>query len=129
MEQAGMNAPGTLRDAIAAEILALRDWLNEVFADEIPSQLYNLLTAQSLEAKQAEPPAAATRPATFQLTADQQAAIEGILQDITKPGATPVLCGYAGTGKTVSTAALVSRLADLGKRVVVATTTLSLIHI
>jgi len=24
MEQAGMNAPGTLRDAIAAEILALR---------------------------------------------------------------------------------------------------------
>ena len=123
MEQAGMNAPGTPRDAIAAEILALRDWLDEVFADEIPPQLYNLLTAQSLEAEQAEPPAAAAKPATLQLTADQQAAIEGILEDIRKPGATPVLCGYAGTGKTVTTAALVSRLADLGKRVVVATPT------
>jgi exodeoxyribonuclease-5 len=126
MEQAGMNAPGTPRDAIAAEIRAIRDWLlglDEVFADAIPSQLYNLLTAQSLEAEKAEPPAAATRPATLQLTADQQAAIEGILEDITKPGATPVLCGYAGTGKTVTTAALVSRLADLGKRVVVATPT------
>ena len=123
MEQAGMNAPGTPRDAIAAEILALRDWLDDVFADEIPPQLYNLLTAQSLEAEKAEPPAAATRPAILQLTADQQAAIEGILEDITKSGATPVLCGYAGTGKTVTTAALVSRLADLGKRVVVATPT------
>jgi exodeoxyribonuclease-5 len=123
MEHAGMNAPGTPRDAIAAEILAIRDWLDEVFADEIPPQLYNLLTAQSLEAEKAEPPAAATRPATLQLTADQQAAIEGILEDITKPGATPVLCGYAGTGKTVTTAALVSRLADLSKRVVVATPT------
>lgn len=123
MEQAGMNAPGTPRDAIAAEILALRDWLDEVFADEIPPQLYNLLTAQSLEAEKAEPPVAATRPATLQLTADQQAAIEGILEDIAKPGATPVLCGYAGTGKTVTTAALVSRLADLGKRVAVATPT------
>ncbi|NBN88341.1 MAG: DUF2075 domain-containing protein [Proteobacteria bacterium] len=123
MEQAGMNAPGTPRDAIAAEILALRDWLDEVFADEIPSQLYNLLTAQSLEAEQAEPPAAAARPATLQLTSDQQAAIEGILEDIAKRGATPVLCGYAGTGKTVTTAALVSRLADLGDRVIVATPT------
>jgi hypothetical protein len=99
MEQAGMNTPGTPRDAIAAEILAIRDWLDEVFADEIPAQLYNLLTAQSLEAEQAESPVAATRPATLQLTADQQAAIEGILEDITKPGATPVLCGYAGTGR------------------------------
>jgi len=123
MEQAGMNAPGTPRDAIAAEILALRDWLDEVFADEIPPQLYNLLTAQSLEAEKAEPPAAPTRPANLQLTADQQTAIKGILEDIRKPGATPVLCGYAGTGKTVTTAALVSKLADLGKRVVVATPT------
>ena len=123
MEQAGMNAPGTPRDAIAAEILAIRDWLDEVFADEIPAQLYNLLTAQSLEAEQAEPPAPAVKPVVLQLTADQEAAIQGILEDITKPGATPVLCGYAGTGKTVTTAALVSRLADLGKRVVVATPT------
>ena len=123
MYNAGVNAPGTPRDAIAAEILALRDWLDKVFAYEIPAQLYNLLTAQYLDAKQAELPAAAAKPATLQLTADQQAAIEGILQDITEPGATPVLCGYAGTGKTVTTAALVSRLADMGKRVVVATPT------
>jgi exodeoxyribonuclease-5 len=123
MEDAGTNAPGTPRDAIAAEILALRDWLDNVFADEIPAQLYNLLTLQSLEAEQAEPTAAVIKPATLRLTVHQQAAIEGILQDITKDSATPVLCGYAGTGKTVTTAALVSRLAGMGERVVVATPT------
>ena len=42
MYNAGVNAPGTPRDAIAAEILALRDWLDRVFAYEIPAQLYNL---------------------------------------------------------------------------------------
>jgi exodeoxyribonuclease-5 len=126
MEQAGMNAPGTPRNVIAAEIRAIRDWLLEVFPFRDDTELldiYNLLSTQALEAEQVVEPAAATRPATLQLTADQQAAIEGILEDITKPGATPVLCGYAGTGKTVTTAALVSRLADLGKRVVVATPT------
>jgi hypothetical protein len=123
MEDAGFNASGTSRDAIAAEILALRDWLDEVFADQIPAQLYNLLTAESLDAEKAEPVTAALKPAAFQLTADQQAAIEGILEDITKPNTTPVLCGYAGTGKTVTTAALVSRLADMDWRVVVATPT------
>lgn len=123
MEGAGYNAQGSPRDAIAAEILALRDWLSKVFADQLPSQLYNLLTAESLEAEKAKPLAAPLKPATLQLTAGQQAAIEGILEDITKPGATPVLCGYAGTGKTVTTAALVSRLADLDWRVVVATPT------
>jgi ATP:corrinoid adenosyltransferase len=122
MKDAGFNASGTPRDAIAAEILALRDWLGEVFADEIPAQIYNLLTAESLDAEKAGPPAA-VKPAAFQLTADQQAAIEGILEDITKASSTPVLCGYAGTGKTVTTAALVSRLASMGKRVVVATPT------
>jgi exodeoxyribonuclease-5 len=122
MEDAGFNASGTSRDAIAAEILALRDWLDEVFADQIPAQLYNLLTAESLDAEKAAP-VATVMPAALQLTADQQAAIEGILEDITKPGATPVLCGYAGTGKTVATAALVSRLADMDWRVVVATPT------
>ena len=120
MEDAGFNAAGTPRDAIAAEILALRDWLDEVFADQIPAQIYNLLTAESLEAEKAAP-AATVKPAALQLTADQQAAIEGILEDITKPGATPVLCGYAGTGKTVTTAALVSRLVDMGERVVLST--------
>lgn len=121
MESAGMNAQGSPRDAIAAQILAIRDWIDEVFADEIPAQLYNSLTAESLDAEAAEPIAA--RPHSLQLTTDQQSAIEGILEDITKPGATPVLCGYAGTGKTVTTAALVSRLAGMGKRVVVATPT------
>lgn len=123
MEDAGFNASGTPRNAIAAEILALRDWLDEMFADEIPAQLYNLLTAESLEAEKADPPTAKAKPAAFQLTADQQDAIEGILEDITKASATPVLCGYAGTGKTVTTAALVSQLASMGKRVVVATPT------
>lgn len=123
MRLAGLNSEGTPRDAIAAEILALRDWLNEVFADEISPQIYNLLTAQSLEAKKFDPPASAAKPQALQLTADQQAAIEGILQDITKPDTTPVLCGYAGTGKTVTTAALVSHLADIDLRVVVATPT------
>lgn len=118
-----MNAPGTPRDAIAAEILALRDWLDEVFADEIPAQLYNLLTAQSLEAEHAESPAPPVRPTKLQLTADQQEAIDGIIADIEAGPARAVLCGYAGTGKTVTTAALVSRLADLDMRVVVATPT------
>jgi ATP:corrinoid adenosyltransferase len=123
MHNAGMNAPGTPIDAIAAEIEALRDWLELHFEDK---WIYNCLTEQALQASYAaqdelERPAA--RPVTLQLTADQQAAIEGILQDIAKPNATPVLCGYAGTGKTVTTAALVSRLAGIGKRVVVATPT------
>lgn len=57
------------------------------------------------------------------LTLDQQEAIAGILREIEKDGACPVLCGYAGTGKTVTTAALVSQLVDRGLRVVVATPT------
>jgi exodeoxyribonuclease-5 len=126
MQKAGSNALGTPINAIAAEIEAVRDWLEFQFQDELPTVIYNCLTAQLLEAcdaAQDEPSAPAIRPASIQLTADQQAAIEGILQDITKPNATPVLCGYAGTGKTVTTAALVSRLAGMGKRVVVATPT------
>lgn len=59
----------------------------------------------------------------FQLTPDQENAVKGILLDIRKKGARPVLCGYAGTGKTVTTAALVSRLSNLGKHVLVATPT------
>ena len=126
MRNAGMNAPGTPVDAIAAEIEALRDWLEWHFMDDLPASIYNCLTAEILQATvtgQDEAKAPAVRPATLQLTADQQAAIEGILQDIAKPNATPVLCGYAGTGKTVTTAALVSRLAGMGERVVVATPT------
>jgi exodeoxyribonuclease-5 len=126
MHNAGMNAPGTPIDAIAAEIETLRDWLRFYFRDFLPTPIYDCLAAEILRAQEASqdtpaPPIA--KPATLQLTADQQAAIDGILQDITQPGATPVLCGYAGTGKTVTTAALVSRLADMGKRVVVATPT------
>jgi len=57
------------------------------------------------------------------LTTAQSEAIEGILRDIQSPGACPVLCGYAGTGKTVTTAALVSELVAMDLRVVVATPT------
>ena len=120
MEVAGINAEGSPQDAIAAQILALRDWLADALY--IPGSLYNLMTAESIAAKSADPPVV-VKPAALQLTEDQQAAIEGILQDIRKPGATPVLCGYAGTGKTVTTAALVSRFAGKGMRVVVATPT------
>jgi ATP:corrinoid adenosyltransferase len=120
MEVAGMNAEGSPQDAITAQILALRDWLDDAL--NIPGSLYNLLTAESIAAESTGPPVV-IKPAALQLTEDQQAAIEGILQDIRKPGATPVLCGYAGTGKTVTTAALVSRLAGKGMRVVVATPT------
>lgn len=126
MHSAGMNAPGTPIDAIAAEIYAMAEWLEWQFEDELPASIYNCLMDQAMAARgaaQDEPDAQVARPDTLQLTADQQAAIQGILQDITHPGATPVLCGYAGTGKTVTTAALVSRLADMGKRVVVATPT------
>jgi exodeoxyribonuclease-5 len=126
MQHAGVNAPGTPVDAIAAEIYAMAEWLEWQFEDELPASIYNCLMDQAMAARgvaQDEPDAQVARPATIQLTADQQAAIQGILQDITHPGATPVLCGYAGTGKTVTTAALVSRLADMGKRVVVATPT------
>lgn len=59
----------------------------------------------------------------IELTADQDNAVKGILRDIKGKGARPVLCGYAGTGKTVTTAALVARLANLGKHVLVATPT------
>lgn len=61
--------------------------------------------------------------AYFQLTVDQENAVRGILSDIRVKGARPVLCGYAGTGKTVTTAALVSRLSNMGKHVLVATPT------
>lgn len=72
-------------------------------------------------ASAAAPAAAAGRALT--LTPDQRAAVDGILSDIRVRGARPVLCGYAGTGKTVTTAALVSELIDDGWRVVVATPT------
>ena len=57
------------------------------------------------------------------LTVDQQNAIDGILHDIQEPGARVVLCGYAGTGKTVTTATLVTKLQIAGLTVVVATPT------
>ena len=57
------------------------------------------------------------------LTADQRSAVDGILRDIERPSARVVLCGYAGTGKTVTTAALVTRLRAIGMNVAVATPT------
>lgn len=126
IQHAGKNAPGTPIDAIAAEIYVVAEWLEWQFEDELPVSIYNCLMDQAMAARGADHDvieAPSPRPTSIQLTVDQQAATEGILQDITQPDATPVLCGYAGTGKTVTTAALVSRLADMGKRVVVATPT------
>lgn len=57
------------------------------------------------------------------LTSDQEGAVVGILRDIKGKGARPVLCGYAGTGKTVTTAALVARLYGQSLKVIVATPT------
>ena len=57
------------------------------------------------------------------LTAYQRGAVEGILRDTQHPGARVMLCGYAGTGKTVTTAALVGELRSRGLTVVVATPT------
>lgn len=57
------------------------------------------------------------------LTADQRSAVDGILRDIERPGARVVLCGYAGTGKTVTTAALVTEMRSRKLTVIVATPT------
>ena len=69
--------PGILLSA--DEILAIRDWLEELC--ELPAVAYNALTHQAILAEEADP---AERPATLQLTSDQQAAIDGILQDISQ---------------------------------------------
>lgn len=69
------------------------------------------------------PSADQSSTAALQLTRDQQAAIDGILSDLQSPGARVVLCGYAGTGKTVTTAALVSELVESSWQVAVATPT------
>jgi exodeoxyribonuclease-5 len=65
----------------------------------------------------------ATKGQRFTLIAAQREAVEGILRDIATPGARVVLCGYAGTGKTVTTAALVQEMVQAGLRVAVATPT------
>ena len=57
------------------------------------------------------------------LSSDQQQVIADILQDVQTSGSRLVLCGYAGTGKTVTTAALVKKLSLLKLTVVVATPT------
>jgi exodeoxyribonuclease-5 len=64
----------------------------------------------------------APRSSSFTLTEDQSEAVDGIL-DAIHSGARSVLCGYAGTGKTVTTAALVTRLVDRGMSTIVATPT------
>jgi exodeoxyribonuclease V len=111
---------GVARPVIADEILTVRDWLR----GKAPESVAELLTQEAMAAacdRIAEEPG--PQSAGFTLTADQQAAVDGILQDIRKKGACPVLCGYAGTGKTVTTAALVSELIDREWRTVVATPT------
>jgi exodeoxyribonuclease V len=62
-------------------------------------------------------------PAQHSLTDTQQSAVNGIVSNIANHVGPSVLCGYAGTGKTVTTAALVSRLVSEGLKVVVATPT------
>lgn len=59
------------------------------------------------------------------LTSNQENIVESIIYEINhrKGSVRLVLCGYAGTGKTVSTAALIYRLKDFYARVVVATPT------
>jgi len=59
----------------------------------------------------------------LKLTQDQEQVIEGILRDVQQPKARIMLCGYAGTGKTVTTAALVVALKAIGLTVVVSTPT------
>lgn len=120
MEDAKGSANRSSQESISALILALRDWLDD--AIDIPSDVYNLLTAESIAAESADP-SPTMKAEVLRLTSDQQAAIEGILDEMQKGDACPVLCGYAGTGKTVTTAALVMRLVEQGQRVVVATPT------
>jgi hypothetical protein len=72
MEVAGMNAEGSPQDAIAAQILALRDWLDDAL--DIPCSFYNLLTAESIAAESAEAHPV-VKPTALQVTEDQQAAI------------------------------------------------------
>lgn len=123
-----MNAPGAPADAIAAEIRAAAAWLHlqiDSSTQVCGDYLKALLIEQACIAGSAS--VAATAPATtgqsLTLTPDQRAAVDGILFDIRVRGARPVLCGYAGTGKTVTTAALVSELIEAERRVVVATPT------
>lgn len=59
----------------------------------------------------------------MQPTPEQQACIDGILDAIGFPGSTSLLCGYAGTGKTFTTAQILKELSASGLNVVVATPT------
>lgn len=102
----------------------------EHLAQDDCTPLLSLMDAAELAAEEGELMLASTAvdvqpqpSARLPLTADQQDAVEKILAEIRKKDACPVLCGYAGTGKTVTTAALVTRLVDQDLRVVVATPT------
>jgi exodeoxyribonuclease V len=64
-----------------------------------------------------------TERTALQLTEAQASAVKGIMSNVDSGIGPSLLCGYAGTGKTVTTAALVSSLVSRGKRVVVATPT------
>lgn len=58
-----------------------------------------------------------------QLTQDQQSILNEILADLHAPGSRIALCGFAGTGKTFLTAALVAEIISRGLSVIVATPT------
>ena len=104
---------------IAEELRVVFDFLTQDDCTPLQSlwEEAGLALESAVDDAQPQPSAALT------LTADQQEAVEGILAEIRKEGACPVLCGYAGTGKTVTTAALVTLLVAKNLRVVVATPT------
>jgi exodeoxyribonuclease-5 len=104
---------------IAEELRVVFDFLTQ---DDC-TPLQSLWEEAGLALESAVDDAQPQHSAALTLTADQQEAVEGILAEIRKEEACPVLCGYAGTGKTVTTAALVTRLVDKNLRVVVATPT------
>jgi exodeoxyribonuclease-5 len=106
---------------IAAELDVVFRYLT--FDGLTSSGLLSLSESITLAREHAAQHPAPTSPQAITLTPDQEEAIEGILTNIQEPDACPVLCGYAGTGKTVTTAALVVRLVDMELRVVVATPT------
>lgn len=56
-------------------------------------------------------------------TPEQQHCIDGIIAATAIPGSTSLLCGYAGTGKTFTTAQILKELSAMGLNVVVATPT------
>ncbi|MEB3302016.1 MAG: AAA family ATPase [Cyanobacteriota bacterium] len=120
MLDARMNAGPLLPLQIAEELRVVLEYLEQRQDDCTAA-----LRIEAYRARWAEIPPGSQlqKGGVLVLTADQNEAVEGILAEVQNEDACPVLCGYAGTGKTVTTAALVTRLVDQDLRVVVATPT------